>query len=362
MDLSNHLDVVARHDHLAVGVLSALGPGEGASLVGRANEDLRAVVLLEAGVTTTLLLGQDIHGEQELLVGADGARSSNDHATLDVLTTDTTEQETRVVAGNSLFTRLLKGLDISDLGLDDFVALADDLDIRVLLQNTALDTARDDGTTATDGEDVLNGHQEGLVNAALGSGDPLVDSLEQLVDLLSADFRALAFEGAQGRTHDDGGVFAIKAVLVEKLAHLHLDELKHFGVLKGINLVDEDDQALDTDLAGEEHVLTSLGHLTVGGSDHNDSAVHGSGTSDHVLDVIGVTRAVDVGVVPVFGRVLDVGSRDSDTTLALLRSLVNGAIVEEVSKALLSLSLGDSSRESRLAMVDVTNGTWNRRH
>jgi hypothetical protein len=61
-----------------------------------------------------------------------------------------------------------------------------------------------------------------------------------------------------------------------------------------------------------------------------------------------VARAVDVGVVPVLGRVLDVSSGNGDTTLALLRSLVNGAIVEEVGEALLGLALGDGCGESSL--------------
>ena len=89
-------------------------------------------------------------------------------------------------------------------------------------------------------------------------------------------------------------------------------------------------------------------HLTVRGSNDDNGTIHVGSTSDHVLNVISVTRAVDVGIVTAFGLELDVGSRDSDTTLALLRGLVNGAIVEEVGKALLSLTLGDSGGESGL--------------
>ena len=68
------------------------------------------------------------------------------------------------------------------------------------------------------------------------------------------------------------------------------------------------------------------------------------GTSDHVLDVIGVTGTVDVRVMSVLCRVLDVCSRYGDTTLPLFRRLVDRAIVEEVGKPLLGLSLGDSGR------------------
>jgi len=89
-------------------------------------------------------------------------------------------------------------------------------------------------------------------------------------------------------------------------------------------------------------------HLAVRGGNDNDSTIHACGTSDHVLDVIGVTRAVNVGIVPGLGLVLDVRSRDGDTTLALLGSLVNGAILEEGGKTLLGLTLGDGGSQCGL--------------
>ena len=52
------------------------------------------------------------------------------------------------------------------------------------------------------------------------------------------------------------------------------------------------------DLAGEQDVLAGLRHRAVGGRDDQDRAVHLGGAGDHVLDVVGVARAVDVGVVP----------------------------------------------------------------
>jgi hypothetical protein len=86
-----------------------------------------------------------------------------------------------------------------------------------------------------------------------------------------------------------------------------------------------------------------------------------------------VTGAVDVRVVAVLGGVLNVCRRDGDTTLALLRGLVNGAILEIFGEALGCLALRDGCCEGGLrllageefvapgafyfSVIDVTDGT-----
>lgn len=344
----DHLDVVTGHDHLGVRVLSALGEGQINRLVRGTEVELGAVVLVEASLAATFLSSEDVERSKELGVRLDGAGLADNHTTADILTADTTDEETRVVTSLGLLAGLLEGLDIGDLGLDGLAALADKLNVLITLENTTLDTARNDGTTAGNGEDILDGHEEGLVKITLGGRDPGINSSKKLVNLLRANLGALVVHGHESRAHDDGGVVTLEAVAAKELTHLHLDKLQHLRVVNGVDLVDEDNKSLDTDLTGEEQVLTGLGHLAVRGGDDNDGAVHVGGTGNHVLDVIGVTGAVDVGVVAVLGRVLDVGCGNGDTTLALFGGLVDGAIVEEVGEALLSLALGDGSRESSL--------------
>ena len=109
------------------------------------------------------------------------------------------------------------------------------------------------------------------------------------------------------------------------------------------------------DLAGQQDVLAGLGHRAVGGGDDQDGAVHLGGAGDHVLDVVGVARAVDVGVVAGVGLVLDVGDGDGDPALALL-----GRVVDRVEGAVLGLALqgevlGDRRGQRRLAVVDVAD-------
>jgi hypothetical protein len=98
------------------------------------------------------------------------------------------------------------------------------------------------------------------------------------------------------------------------------------------HLVHEHHDGGHADLAGEQDVLAGLGHGAVGGGDDEDGAVHLGGAGDHVLDVVGVAGAVDVGVVALLGLVFDVGGGNGDAALALLRGavdLVVGALLGE---------------------------------
>ena len=126
------------------------------------------------------------------------------------------------------------------------------------------------------------------------------------------------------RAADDRDLVAREVVLAEQLAHLELDQLEQLGVVDHVDLVEEDDDVGHLDLARQQDVLARLGHRAVGGGDDQDGAVHLGGAGDHVLDVVGVAGAVDVGVVARVGLVLDVGDGDGDAPLALLGRVVDG--------------------------------------
>ena len=89
--------------------------------------------------------------------------------------------------------------------------------------------------------------------------------------------------------------------LRQQLAELQFDQLQQLGVVDQVDLVEEHHQGRHVHLAGQQHVLAGLRHRAVGRRHHQDRAVHLGGAGDHVLDVVGVARAVDVGVVPLFG-------------------------------------------------------------
>ena len=198
---------------------------------------------------------------------------------------------------------------------------ADDLDLVADLDLALLDAAGDDGAAAGDREHVLDRHQERLVDVAHRLRDVGVDGLHQLEDLRRP--LRVALERLQRRDLDDRDVVAGELVLREQLAHLELDELEQLGVVDHVGLVQRDDDGRHLDLAGEQDVLARLRHRAVGGRDDEDRAVHLRGARDHVLDVVGVARAVDVRVVPVRRLVLDVRGVDRDAALPLLGSVVD---------------------------------------
>jgi hypothetical protein len=59
-EITNHLNVVTGHDHLLSSVSGTLWPLKGNSDISCAQEELRAIVVHERGVSTTLLLGEDL--------------------------------------------------------------------------------------------------------------------------------------------------------------------------------------------------------------------------------------------------------------------------------------------------------------
>ena len=200
---------------------------------------------------------------------------------------------------------------------------------------------------ALDAEDVLDRHQERLVDRPLGGRDVGVDRVHQLLDRgVGRVGRVVGgLEGLEGGAADDRGVVAREVVLAQELADLELDEVEQLGVVDRVDLVEEDDDVRDLDLAGQQDVLAGLGHRAVGRGHDQDRAVHLGGAGDHVLDVVGVARAVDVGVMAGVGLVLDVGDRDGDPALALLGGVVDRVEGPVLGRALQREVLGDRRRQ-----------------
>ena len=131
-----------------------------------------------------------------------------------------------------------------------------------------------------------------------------------------------ALQGFQGRALDDGDLVSRELIGGEELAQFQLDELDQFGVVDHVDLVEIDDHGRHADLTGEEDVLAGLGHGSVVRADDEDGPVHLCGTRDHVLNIVGVARAVYVGIVAFVRLVLDVGRRNRDAPFFFLGGLI----------------------------------------
>jgi hypothetical protein len=76
-------------------------------------------------------------------------------------------------------------------------------------------------------------------------------------------------------------------------------------------------------LTGKQNVLTRLGHRTIGRTHNKDRTVHLRRSRDHVLHVVSVTWTVNMSVMTVRRLVLYVSRSDRNSTLTLLRRLVD---------------------------------------
>ncbi len=104
-------------------------------------------------------------------------------------------------------------------------------------------------------------------------------------------------------------------------------------------------------------MLASLWHRTISSRANQDRAVHLGSTSDHVFDVVGVPRAVNVRVVTNVRVVLYVRSIDGDTTSLFFWGAVDLVEVNASRTENLGADTSQSSSQSGFTVVNVTNGT-----
>ena len=108
-------------------------------------------------------------------------------------------------------------------------------------------------------------------------------------------------------------------------------------------------------MARQQDMLTGLRHRAIRGRDDEDRSIHLRCSGDHVLNVVGVTRAVDMRIVALVGFVFDVGNVDGDATLSFFRRLVDLIIREKLSLTLFFQHFCNRCGQGRLAMIDMTD-------
>ena len=310
-------------------------------------------------MTAAFFLGQDINLALELGQRMDGVGLRQNLATLNALLVDATQQSADVVAGFCVVQQLVEHFDVGDDGVQLVFTQTNDFHRLVLLHNATLHTAGSHGATTGDGEDVFHRHQEGLIGLPVGSGDIVIHGVHELLDagiLGSGGIGGVGHQSVQSGALDDGDFVAGELVVIQSLADFHLNQLQQLLVVHLVALVQEHNDSGHAHLTGQEQVLFGLSHGAVGSSDYQDGAVHLCSAGDHVLDIVGVTRAVHMGIVPLLGLVLHVSGVNCDTTRLLLGSLIDGVIGLELGLAGEGQVLGDGSGQGSLAVVNVANG------
>jgi len=305
-------------------------------------------------MTAAFLFLQYIDRSFELGVRLDLTRFAEYHTTLDLVLVDTTQQQTYVITGFTFIQDLAEHFNARYNRLLIFTQ-AQDFYFVTYLDNTSLDTTRGDSTTTCDREHVLNRHQERFINITRRQRNPSVTSIHQLHNLLFPLCNTI--QSAKSRTLDERSVVTIEIVSRQQFTHFHFNELQHFGVIHHVALIHEHYQSRHVHLAGQQDVLASLRHRTIGSSNHDDSTVHLSSTCYHVLHIVSVSRAVNVCIVTSCSLILNVRSIDRDTTLLFFGSIVNLIKRLNFRQTLLCQNRSDSGGQSSLTVVNVTNCT-----
>ena len=313
--LNCYLYVIARHYHL-----NTCRERNLTCAVHSAEIKLWTILVSERSVTATLFLLQYIDRSLELLERLNLSRMAENHTTLDFRLVNATEKKTDIVTCLTLVKNLTEHLNACHNRLL-ILTKTEDFNLVTYMDTTCLDTAGSNSTTTCDREHVLYWHKEWLVKVTRRILNPGITSVHKFHNLL---FPLLyAVKSTECRTADDRSIVAIKLILIKKLTHFHLNELKHFLIINHITLIEEDNKARNVHLTSEKYVLTCLRHRTVSSGNHDDSAIHLSGTGNHILHIVSVSRTVNVSVVTGSGLILHVRSIDCNTALFLLRSVIN---------------------------------------
>ena len=136
-------------------------------------------------MTATLVLCKNVNLSLELVMAGNCAGLCENLSSFDLVTVNTTEKSSDVVAGHSLVKSLSEHLDT---GADSLLCLfpdTNDLNFVIEMQRTSLYTACSNGTTTGDREDVLDRHDEGLVSISLGIRNILINCIHELHDLVT---------------------------------------------------------------------------------------------------------------------------------------------------------------------------------
>ncbi len=225
----------------------------------------------------------------------------------------------------------------------------------------ALHAPRHHRPAPLDPKHILDRHQERFVHCAHRRRHVTVHHPHQLQNRrILRRIRILRRTGQrlERRPAHDRNLVAGELVTRQQVAQFQFDQVQQFGVVHHVHLVQEDDDGGHLDLAREQDVLAGLRHRAIGRGDDENRAVHLRRAGDHVLDIVGVAGAINVGIVAFFGFVFDVRDGDGQDFGIVAATLFLGGfgdfiVGDIVGHALQRHDFGDGGGEGSLAVVHV---------
>ena len=295
-------------------------------------------------MAAAFVLRQHVDAGFKLRVRRDRAGLGDDLPAFDAFALDASQENAHVVAGDRPVQGLLEHFDAGDDGRRVVFLEADDLDVVTDFRGAALDAARGHRAATLDREHVFDRHEERLVFLANRQRNVGVQGEHQSVDRQRARVvRGGILERFLRSAVDDRNLVALEVVLVEQIAEFHDDERNELRVGL-VALVHVHDHVGNADLLGEQDVFPGLRHGAVVGGDHQDRGVHLRGTGDHVLDIVGVPGAIDVGVVTALDRLAEVDRFDAGVVDQILVRQRGHAAIGAVVRFVLDVRNGDGHR------------------
>ena len=270
----------------------------------------------------------------------EGVRLCDNKPPFDLLPSDTPDQYTHIVSSLSVVQLLIESFNTDTLRLEGLVVPVK-LKLVININLALLDRPAGHSTSPLHVVSALNCHEKGLVLGTPTQLDPLVHGCQQLFNALLSELWILVLQVVEGRPSDKSRFFRIVVVFAKEVFKLLFDQVQHLGFLHHVHLVHENKDVTHTNLATQQHMLLGLGHRSVNSRHHQNTRVHLSSPSDHVLDVVDVPGTVDVCIVTSICLVLNGGSVDGDTSGLLFRGLVDLAVLDILGCVLGSEVLGN---------------------
>ena len=118
-------------------------------------------------------------------------------------------------------------------------------------------------------------------------------------------------------------IVTVKFVESKKFPDFHINQFNDLRIFNHVNLVQENQNLGNVHLTCKQNVLTGLRHRTISSSNNQNSTVHLGSTCNHVLNIVSVTRTVNVCIMPVCCLILNVSCINGNTPFFFFRCIIN---------------------------------------